>query len=151
MMASKLGGIHSATAPRPTAIYMLVPAHPTKSNARHLLHRKRGDPLCQCARVSAPRNYAKTFEDCGAVPIERSVWMNQSRSEFHAHLAGHVLNHDRGDLGGASKAPDGLENLQLHQQCHLGRRGSRNRGRPLVLIKTRAEKLMQFARSQRIR
>jgi hypothetical protein len=41
------------------------------------------------------------------------------------HPAGHVLNHDSGDLGGAPKAPDGLENLQLHQQCHLGRRRSR--------------------------
>jgi hypothetical protein len=61
-----------------------------------------------------------------------------------------VLNDSRGDIGGAPKTPDGLENLQMHQQCHLGHGCSRNGWRPLAFIKAWTEELLQVAWGQRI-
>ena len=62
-----------------------------------------------------------------------------------------VRNDGRGDISGAPKTPDGLKNLQLHQQCHLRRGCSRNCRRPVALIEAWTEELVQVAWSQRIR
>jgi hypothetical protein len=107
--------------------------------------------LGQRTRLGAPRNHFETFEDGRAVPIERSVWKYQGCSGFHAQAAGNVLNDGRGDIGGAPKTPYGLENLQLHQQCHLRRGCSRNGRRPLALIEAWTEELLQVAWGQPIR
>ena len=62
-----------------------------------------------------------------------------------------MLNDCRGDIGSAPKTPYGLENLQLHQQCHLRRDCSRNRRRLLALIEAWTEELLQVAWGQQIR
>src|ERR1035438_2706443 len=77
--------------------------------------------------------------------------MNEGRPEFHAELAGHVLNDDCGNIRGTAKSTDGLEHLQLHEQRYLGCRCAGYRGRPLPLVVTRAEKSMQIIWSQRVR
>ena len=85
------------------------------------------------------------------MPLVRSVRGNWSCFVCNSHSSSHVLNGRKWDIGGRQKPPYGLESLQVNQQCHLGRGCSRNAWRPLALIETRIEKLLQIALGQRIR
>ena len=83
--------------------------------------------------------------------IARSLWENLTEFEFDSHAVCNVFNDGKGDFSGKWKSPDGLGNLQLHQQCHLRRACSHNTGRPLALVETWTEELLQIAWGERIR
>lgn len=81
-----------------------------------LYHRRLG----QLASGCSPGCHSEVLEHRRAVLVERAIGMGEIGPVFNAEPAGHVLNDRRGDVLDASKSADGLKNLQLHEQRHLG-------------------------------
>jgi hypothetical protein len=70
--------------------------------------------------------------------------MNERWPGLRAESAGHVLVDNGRNVRSSTKSPNGLEYLQLHQQCHLGRQCAGDRARPLPLVVTGTEEAMQI-------
>lgn len=58
---------------------------------------------------------------------------------LHAELSDHVLKNDSGNISDATKSPDCLKYLQLHEQPDLRRRCARYCGSPMAVLETRTD------------